>query len=105
MELDDLNTLVKEYQNVNHLNKILPLAMCSFLKFCDENWNTKTNFNLEDYLNIQWPKDIDINMKLQRDSEPIHTNILYPELLYFAHQLFSALYATDESLVSIYIFI
>ncbi|KAJ0180741.1 hypothetical protein K1T71_004145 [Dendrolimus kikuchii] len=102
MELDELITFLKIYQDTNNLKNILQLAISSFLKFCNQNWCTHADLNLQEYLNAEWPQDVDVNTNLQRDSEPMYVNILYPEYLYFSYQLFSALYATEQNLLHLW---
>lgn len=103
MENDILEKKLKSHSNdSNTLEKILQTAINLFLTFCEKNWNPHPNdLVLEQFLGMEWPKSLDVLSKLQRDSEPLYTNILYPELLYFASQLFSALYAVDQNLVSL----
>lgn len=94
--------MIRRYRDSSDgLENILHMAVSSLLTFCDQNWNPNPNeVNLEQYLHMKWPEGVDVNEKLQRDSEPLYVNILHPELLYFSHQVFSALYSVEQSLVS-----
>lgn len=103
LELEQLNDFMQTYQSRNELNKILHIAINCYLNYCEHNWNPHPEeLNLAEYFNKEWPKNIDVNLKMQRDSEPIYANILYPELLYFSHQLFSSLYTVDQSLLHLW---
>lgn len=83
------------------METILFVSVSSFLTFCDRNWNPHPEtLSLEEFFGVEWPKDIDASVMLQRDSEPIYVNILHPELLYFSTQVFNVLCSTDQSLVS-----
>lgn len=101
LEIDPLKDALKKHQNDNNSSEtILSVAISSFLTFCDRNWNPyPEKCNIEEFFGKEWPKDIDANVKLQRDSEPIYVNILHPELLYFSTQVFNALCNADQSLV------
>ncbi|XP_063822025.1 tetratricopeptide repeat protein 27 [Ostrinia nubilalis] len=98
-----LNVIRKYRDNSNDLENILHLAVSSLLTFCDQNWNPHPKeVNLEEYLHMKWPEGVDVSLKLQRDSEPIYVNIIHPELLYFSHQIFSALYSVEQNLVHLW---
>lgn len=103
LDTDILVAELKNFQNDSEtMKKVLRLSISAFLTFCDRNWSTRPEkLDLLDYLGKTWPANIDVNEKLQQDSEPIFVNILYPELLYLSSQLFGALYSVDASLVSI----
>ncbi|KAL4707386.1 hypothetical protein ACJJTC_008571 [Scirpophaga incertulas] len=82
---------------------ILFLGIQSLLTFCDHNLNPNSSkLDLEQYLKFTWPEDIDVTQKLQRDSEPIFVNIVYPQLLYLSHEIFSALYSVESNLVHLW---
>ncbi|KAL4719669.1 hypothetical protein ACJJTC_007606 [Scirpophaga incertulas] len=77
---------------------ILFLGIQSLLTFCDHNLNPNSSkLDLEQYLKFTWPEDIDVTQKLQRDSEPIFVNIVYPQLLYLSHEIFSALILWNQT--------
>ncbi|KAL0842398.1 hypothetical protein ABMA28_014511 [Loxostege sticticalis] len=98
-----LNVIRRYRDSSDGLENILHMAVSSLLTFCDQNWNPNPNeVNLEQYLHMKWPEGVDVNEKLQRDSEPLYVNILHPELLYFSHQVFSALYSVEQSLVHLW---
>lgn len=101
LEHESLVIFLKHIQNDGlTIEKIGHIAVCTLLSFCDNNWNTKQeNFDLESYFNTDWPKDIDVQVNLQRDSEPLFVNILYPELLYFSTQVLEALQSLDQNMV------
>lgn len=102
LESDALVKELKQHHNAeNKMGEFLHVAISAFLTFCDRNWNPHPDkLSIEQYLGSEWPKDLDVLVKMQRDSEPMYTNILHPELLYFSTQIFSALYAVNQSLVS-----
>lgn len=102
VEADTITNSLKDggYDNKTS-EKMLQMAISSFLTFCERNWNPHPDeFNLEKHLGIEWPKSLDVSILLQRDSEPMYANILYPELLYLSSQIFSALSSFEPSLVS-----
>lgn len=102
LDSNELIKLLKTYtDNESTLKEIFHIALKAFLTFSESNWSPHfEKLELEKYLDTEWPKDIDVREKLQRDSEPIYANILYPELLYLASQAFSDLYNIDQNLVS-----
>lgn len=102
LDTDILGNALKSYQgDENKIKLVLHTAVCSFLTFCDIIWSAHPKeLELNEYLGIVWPQDADVSLKLQRDSEPLYTNILYPELLYFSSQVFSALCSVEQNLVS-----
>lgn len=104
LDSNELTKLLKMYaDNENKLQEIFYLAVNAFLTYIERNWSPHAEkLKLEEYLCTEWPKDINVSEKLQRDSEPIFVNILYPELLYLASQVFSCLYNIDQNLVSSY---
>ncbi|XP_034840179.1 tetratricopeptide repeat protein 27 [Maniola hyperantus] len=102
LEIDALGIHLKSYQD-DKMKKTLHTAVCSILTFCEINWNPHPEeLELNKYLGVDWPQDVDVLLKLQRDSEPLYTNILYPELLYFSSQIFSALCAVEQNLVNLW---
>lgn len=103
LETDILIAELKNLKNDNEsMKKVLRISISSFLTFCERNWSTHPEkLQLQEYLGKEWPQNIEVNEKLQQDSEPIFINILHPELLYLSSQLFGALYAVDQSLVSL----
>lgn len=102
LDPNEVIKLLKTYaENENKLQEIFYLAVNAFLTYTERNWSPHSEkLELEKYLGTEWPKDLNVNEKLQRDSEPIFVNILYPELLYLASQVFSGLYNIDQNLVS-----
>ncbi|KAH9629287.1 hypothetical protein HF086_008369 [Spodoptera exigua] len=104
LDTDALEDLLKKHERDSHvLGNILFVSVSSFLTFCDRNWNPHPDkLSIEEYFGVEWPKDIDANILLQRDSEPLYLNILYPELLYFSTQVFSALCKADQSLLHLW---
>lgn len=94
---------MKKYNNDKAtLENILFVSISSFLTFCDRNWNpSPQELLVDEFFGTEWQKEIDVSLKLQRDSEPMYVNILYPELLYFSTQVFNVLCNADQSLVSI----
>lgn len=101
----DSDLLIAELKNLQNdsetMKRVLRLSISSFLTFCDRNWSTHPEkLDLQEYLGKEWSQNIDVIEKLQQDSEPIFVNILHPELLYLSSQIFGALYAVDQSLVS-----
>ncbi|CAH0701579.1 unnamed protein product [Spodoptera exigua] len=104
LDTDALEDLLKKHERDSHvLGNILFVSVSSFLTFCDRNWNPHPDkLSVEEYFGVEWPKDIDANILLQRDSEPLYLNILYPELLYFSTQVFSALCKADQSLLHLW---
>lgn len=107
LEIEELDKKIKSHCDNNiRETKILQTAINVFLVFCEKNWSLHPkDLILEELFGVEWPKSIDVLTKLQRDSEPLYTNILYPELLYFSSQLFSALYSVNQNLVSCYILV
>lgn len=100
LEIDQLKAILKKYIEKDNYDSILDLAISSFLTFCERNWNTHPEpLNLQDYFGMEWPTDVDANLKLQRDSEPVYANIAHTELLYFSLQMFNALYSVEQNLV------
>lgn len=100
----DTDTLVTELKNIKNNGvgdeKIISLAISVFLTFCDQNWNPHPEkLDLLAYLGVEWPEDIDVSTRLQKDSEPLYVNILYPELLYLSSQIFGALCMVEQNLV------
>ncbi|XP_022819785.1 tetratricopeptide repeat protein 27 isoform X1 [Spodoptera litura] len=104
LDTDALGELLKTYQRDSNVKEnILYVSISSFLTFCDRNWNPHPEkLSLEECYGVDWPKDIDANILLQRDSEPIYLNVIYPELLYFSTQVFSALCNADQSLLHLW---
>ncbi|KAF9824095.1 hypothetical protein SFRURICE_002216 [Spodoptera frugiperda] len=104
LDTDALGDLLKTYQRDSNVKEnILYVSISSFLTFCDRNWNPHPEkLCIEDFFGVEWPKDIDANILLQRDSEPIYLNVIYPELLYFSTQVFSALCNADQSLLHLW---
>lgn len=102
LESSELTKVLKMYaDDENKLQEIFYLAVNAFLTYTEINWSPHAEkLQLEQYLSTEWPKDINASEKLQRDSEPVYVNILYPELLYLASQVFSCLYNIDQNLVS-----
>lgn len=105
LDTDALGDLLKTYQRDSNVKEnILYVSISSFLTFCDRNWNPHPEkLCIEEFFGVEWPKDIDANILLQRDSEPIYLNVIYPELLYFSIQVFSALCNADQSLVRLFL--
>ncbi|XP_013146407.1 PREDICTED: tetratricopeptide repeat protein 27 [Papilio polytes] len=100
LENDTLLEILQKYSDDSFTEKILDIAISAFLTYCNSNWSTVSkNIELEEYFGTVWPKDVDVHTKLQCDSEPICSNILYPELLYFSSQIFNTLYTIDQDLV------
>lgn len=100
LENDTLLEILQKYSDDSFTEKILDIAISAFLTYCNSNWSTVSkNIELEEYFGIAWPEDVDVHTKLQCDSEPICSNILYPELLYFSSQIFNTLYTIDQDLV------
>lgn len=78
------------------------MAIISLLRYCDYNWNPHPeNLDINEFFKNKWPSDININEKMQRDSEPLQTNIRHAELLYFSDQIFSTLSGIEPTYVSI----
>nr|XP_026489913.1 tetratricopeptide repeat protein 27-like [Vanessa tameamea] len=104
METDTLGKHLKNgHYDSNTLEKVLQMAISAFLTFCDQNWNPHPDeFHLKQYFGIDWPEDVDVTTYLQRDSEPLYTNILYPELLYLSSNIFAALFSHDQSLLNLW---
>ncbi|KAJ2952850.1 hypothetical protein O0L34_g7215 [Tuta absoluta] len=104
LETELLLELLNKYTDDDKKQEILrQIAINSFLTFCDRNWNPHPEkLDLTEYLGIEWPQNIDVKSKLERDSEPLFTNILYPELLYLSSQIFNALYSIKQSLVHLW---
>lgn len=103
LDIDSLVQYINSWKDENCIEPILCIAIKSFLTFCDQNWNPHPDkLDLDNYLRSNWPKDIDATLKLQRDSEPVFVNILYPELLYFSLQIFRALYTIEENLLHLW---
>ncbi|KAM3961295.1 tetratricopeptide repeat protein 27 [Aphomia sociella] len=100
-ESEPLTNFVKTYKEQNGTTEsLLLLAIKSFLTFCERNWNPHPDkLDLEQFLGTPWPKEIDTAINLQRDSEPLLVNILYPELFYLSRQIFMVLFTVDEKLV------
>ncbi|KPJ05034.1 Tetratricopeptide repeat protein 27 [Papilio xuthus] len=95
-----LEILQKHSKDNDFTEKILDIAISAFLTYCNINWSTVSeNIKLEEYFGTEWPKDVDVYTTLQRDSEPLCSNILHPELLYFSSQIFNTLYSIDQDLV------
>lgn len=95
----------------NHLNennfaeKLLDISISAFLTYCKYNWNTLPDkLDLQQYFGTEWPQDIDVSLRLQRDSEPLFPNTLYPELLYFSLQIFNSLSSLEHNVVIFYNF-
>ncbi|XP_075969928.1 tetratricopeptide repeat protein 27 [Anticarsia gemmatalis] len=104
LETDTLKDVIKKYQSDKaSLEQILFASASSFLTFCDRNWNTHpAELDINNFFGVEWPKEIDASLNLQRDSEPLYVNILHPELLYFSTQVFSALCSVDQSLLHLW---
>ncbi|XP_045445879.1 tetratricopeptide repeat protein 27 [Melitaea cinxia] len=104
VEADTITNRLKDGGHDNKMSeKMLQMAISSLLTFCERNWNPHPDeFNLEKHLGIEWPKSLDVSTLLQRDSEPMYANILYPELLYLSSQIFSALSSFEPSLVNLW---
>ncbi|XP_045542835.1 tetratricopeptide repeat protein 27 [Papilio machaon] len=95
-----LEILQKHSKDNDFTEKILDIAISAFLTYCNINWSTVSeNIKLEEYFGTEWPKDVDVYSTLQRDSEPLCSNISHPELLYFSSQIFNTLYSMDQDLV------
>lgn len=101
LEDKTLKDVLKKYHNEeNSYNDILHLAICVFLTFCDKNWSPHCEeLSISDYFKGMWPSTLDASLKLHSDSEPVHSNIMYPELLYFAIQVFTGLCYVQGDLV------
>ncbi|CAH2073308.1 unnamed protein product, partial [Iphiclides podalirius] len=83
--------------------EILDVAISAFLTYCHLNWSTlPEKLELQQYFGTEWPLDIDVSVRLQRDSEPLCPNILYPELLFFALQIFDSLSSVEENVVHLW---
>ncbi|CAG4912678.1 unnamed protein product [Colias eurytheme] len=93
LDNDDMKNLLKRYKDdENNLHAIFQMGVGALLTFCEKNWNPHPKeYNLEEFFKTEWPKNINVSTLLQTDSEPIYNNIVYPELLYFSIQIFSAL--------------
>ncbi|KAI5641769.1 tetratricopeptide repeat protein 27 [Phthorimaea operculella] len=104
LDSEPLLELVKKYtDDDNKLETIRQIAINSFLTFCDRNWNPHPEkLVLAEYLGTEWPQNVDVKAKLERDSEPLFINILYPELLFLSSQTFSALNSVKPSLVHLW---
>ncbi|KAJ8722438.1 hypothetical protein PYW07_003618 [Mythimna separata] len=104
LETDALKDTLKKYQNDNNvMESILFASVSSFLTFCDRNWNPHPEaFSIEEFFGLEWPKEIDASVCLQRDSEPLYVNILHPELLYFSTQVFNVLCNAEQSLLHLW---
>lgn len=101
LETPKLKTLVQSQEFPS--SEVFKIAVSAFLTFMNQNWSTNPEaLNLEEYLGQEWPSQIDVTSLLQRDSETLYVNILYPELLYLSLQIFYSLYCVDRSLVSTY---
>ncbi|CAK1545127.1 unnamed protein product [Leptosia nina] len=102
LETNEINVILKKYVNDKQsLHNILQVAISTFLTFCERNWNPHCEeVDLSCYLNMEWPSSVDASTRLQYDSEPLHTNIVYPELLYFSNQIFAALCQVDGNMVN-----
>nr|XP_032513586.1 tetratricopeptide repeat protein 27 isoform X2 [Danaus plexippus plexippus] len=94
-----LDETITNYINENGTSEsVLQIAISLFLQFCVRNWNSHPeNLNLSEYLGVNWPEALDVNVLLQQDSEPIYVNIVYPELLYFSGKIFSTLCSIEPS--------
>ncbi|XP_038215269.1 tetratricopeptide repeat protein 27 [Zerene cesonia] len=101
LENDEMQKLLKQYKaDESSLQAVQQMAIGAFLTFCDKNWNPHPKeLNLEEFFKTEWPKNIDVSTLLQSDSEPIYNNIVYPELLYFSIQIFSALCHIDSNML------
>ncbi|XP_049867061.1 tetratricopeptide repeat protein 27 [Pectinophora gossypiella] len=104
LETEPLLELIKKYTDDEQaLEKIRHIAITSFLTFCNQNWSPHPeNKDLNEYFGTEWPSNIDIKAKMQRDSEPIYVNILHPELLYFVTQIFTALFSVKQNLLHLW---
>ncbi|XP_037295680.1 tetratricopeptide repeat protein 27 isoform X2 [Manduca sexta] len=104
LDTELITDLIKSYQDDRRIiEEILQIAVTSFLTFCDYNWNSHPEkLDIEEFLKTKWPADINCNAKLQRDSEPLYANILYPELLYLSTQVFNALYSVEQSVLHLW---
>ncbi|CAB3221450.1 unnamed protein product [Arctia plantaginis] len=104
LETEVLKDAIKKHQNDKKaMDDILFASVSSFLTFCDRNWSPyPTEFAVDTFYGIPWPKDIDANIRLQRDSEPLYVNILHSELLYYSTQVFNALCCADQSLLHLW---
>ncbi|XP_022121980.2 tetratricopeptide repeat protein 27 [Pieris rapae] len=102
LEIDQLKEVLKKYKDEEHtLNDILHLAISAFLTFCEKNWNPHADeLSINNYFKSLWPSNLDAALKLQSNSEPVHSNIVCPELLYFSTQVLSALCCIQENLVN-----
>ncbi|KAJ8725891.1 hypothetical protein PYW08_004074 [Mythimna loreyi] len=104
LETDAMKDALKKYQNdKNVMENILFASVSSFLTFCDRNWNPHPEpLIIEEFFGLEWPKEIDASLHLQRDSEPLYVNILHPELLYFSTQVFNVLCNAEQSLLHLW---
>ncbi|CAH0406298.1 unnamed protein product [Chilo suppressalis] len=100
----ELQKIIKGHEDsLKGGDNVLHLAINSMLTFCHQNWDPHPQeLNLEEYLHMSWPENIDVKQKLQRDSEPLYDNILYPELLYLSNQIFTALYSVEQNLLHLW---
>ncbi|XP_041977434.1 tetratricopeptide repeat protein 27 [Aricia agestis] len=99
-----LNLLIKSNDDTSKTQgRLLSSAISAFLTFCDLNWSTHpSSFQLNQFFSGEWPDAIDTSTGLQRDSEPVTTNIVYPELLYFSSQILASLCTAEENLVHLW---
>ncbi|XP_059057052.1 tetratricopeptide repeat protein 27 [Achroia grisella] len=104
LEIESLANYIKTLKNENRtLKPILHVAIKAFLIYCNHNYNPHPDkLSLDEYLGTIWPKDVDAALNLQRDSEPLYVNILYPELLYLSAQVLKALCLVEENLLHLW---
>ncbi|XP_028036169.1 tetratricopeptide repeat protein 27 [Bombyx mandarina] len=104
LETDELKSLLKTQSDYeNYSSNMLEMAIISLLRYCDYNWNPHPeNFDINCFFKNKWPSDININEKMQRDSEPLQTNIRHAELLYFSDQIFSTLSGIEPTYLNLW---
>ncbi|VVC94357.1 unnamed protein product, partial [Leptidea sinapis] len=102
--IDELNKVLKLYENDEAgMKDLLHVSISCCLMFCEKNWNSCTNdFDFQQYIGTEWPQSIDTLELLQCDSEPICTNIKYPELLLVSNKLFAALCHVEDNLLHLW---
>ncbi|KAG7307419.1 hypothetical protein JYU34_007608 [Plutella xylostella] len=100
-ENEELTKLIKGYVEDNKtITEVFHLATCAFLKFMDINWNPHPEaLNVNEFFGVEWPAVVEAATLLQRDSEPLYVNILFPELLLFSSQIFTVLHSIESNVL------
>ncbi|CAG9114888.1 unnamed protein product [Plutella xylostella] len=100
-ENEELTNLIKGYvEDKKTITEVFHLATCAFLKFMDINWNPHPEaLNVNEFFGVEWPAAVEAATLLQRDSEPLYVNILFPELLLFSSQIFTVLQSIESNVL------